>query len=44
MVVIYITVIVTQSGDIEKIIENLEIDNVIQHGNNMLALWQAHVL
>ena len=44
MVVIYITVIVTQSGNIEKIIENLETDNVIQRGNNMLALWQAHVL
>jgi len=37
--VTYVTVTVTQSGNIEKVIENLETENIIQHGNNMLALW-----
>ena len=40
MVVIYITVIVTQSGNIEKIIENLKTDNVV----TIDASWMQHGL
>ena len=42
-VVIYVMVIVTQSGGIEKVIEDSGINDIIQHGNNMLILWQAYV-
>jgi len=35
---------IIQACDIEKIIEGSRIDDVIQHGNNILALWKAHVL
>jgi len=35
---------VTQSCDIEKIIEGSGTNNVIQYGNNMLVLWKTYVL
>ena len=34
----------SQSCDTENIVENPRTDDVIQHNNNMLVLWQAHVL
>ena len=37
-VITYVMVIVTQSGDIEKIVEGSRTDDVIQHSNNMLTL------
>ena len=40
--IIPITGLVTQSHDIEKVIEDSEADDVIQHGYNILALWKAH--
>ena len=46
MVVTYITVIMTQSCNTKKNIEDSEIDVIIEYSNsnNMLALWKAHVL
>jgi len=35
---------ITQSCDIEKIIEGSGTNNVIQHSNNMLVLWKVYVL
>ena len=43
-VVTYVMVTVTQSGDTEKVIEGPGTDNIIQYSNNMLTLWQAHIL
>ena len=42
--VTYVMVMITQSCDIEKAIKSSKIDNIIQHNNNMLVLWQAYVL
>jgi len=36
--IIPITGLVTQSHDMEKVIEDSEVDDVIQHDYNMLAL------
>jgi len=35
---------ITWSHDIEKVTEGSETDNIIEHGNSMLALWQAYRL
>jgi len=35
---------VTQTCDTEKIIEYSRINNIIQHGNNMLVLWKAYII
>ena len=34
----YVTVMVTRSCNIEKVVEDSEIDDIIQHGKSMLAL------
>jgi len=43
-VVTYVTVTVTQSYNIKKVIESSGTNDIIQYSNNMLALWQAYVL
>ena len=35
---------ITQLYNIEKIIEDSKINNIIQYSNNILILWQVHVL
>ena len=34
----HITVMVTRSCDVEKVVEDFETDNIIQHGKSILAL------
>ena len=33
---------IIQLYDIEKVIEGFGIDDIIQHGNNMLVLWRVY--
>jgi len=39
-----IIIYVTQSYDIEKVLESCRIGDIIQYDNNMLALWKTHEL
>ena len=35
---------VIQAYNTKKIIEDSETNNIIQHNNNILVLWKAHIL
>ena len=38
----HIMVMVTRSCDAEKVVKDSRIDNIIQYGKSILALWITH--
>jgi len=42
--ILHVTIMVTKLCDMEKDIEGYRTNDIIQHSNSMLVLWQTHIL